>query len=64
MCTELCNAVIAVTVTRRLHTGGGFILGLEGGLTAYDPATGAMERIASFEPGLSTRPNDGKSLQP
>jgi hypothetical protein len=38
------------------------MLGLEGGLTAYDTATGAMERIASFEPGLSTRPNDGKSL--
>lgn len=43
-----------------LRSNGTLLLGLASGLYAYDPRTGAKEQLCDFEPGLDTRPNDGR----
>ena len=43
-----------------LRAGGTLLLPLESGIVAYDPATGASTHLCDFEPGLNTRPNDGR----
>ena len=43
-----------------LRSGGTLILGLESGLHAFDPATKKLKLLSEFEPGLNTRPNDGR----
>jgi len=36
------------------------LLGLESGLHAYEPSTRKLKLLSEFEPGLNTRPNDGR----
>eukprot|EP00227_Mantoniella_beaufortii_P010203 CAMPEP_0197590938 /NCGR_PEP_ID=MMETSP1326-20131121/12306_1 /TAXON_ID=1155430 /ORGANISM="Genus nov. species nov., Strain RCC2288" /LENGTH=660 /DNA_ID=CAMNT_0043156253 /DNA_START=110 /DNA_END=2089 /DNA_ORIENTATION=+ len=44
-----------------LRANGTLLLGLEdSGIVAYDPRTRAKETLCAFEPGLNTRPNDGR----
>ena len=44
-----------------LSADGGLVLGLsDSGMCHYDPRTGEFERLCEFEPGLNTRPNDGR----
>lgn len=44
-----------------LRSNGTLLLGLsESGMCGYDPRTGAKEQLCDFEPGLNTRPNDGR----
>lgn len=43
-----------------LQEGGDLLLGLDSGLFTFSPATGAARKLTDFEPGLNTRPNDGR----
>ena len=43
-----------------LKEGRDLLLGLASGLYNFDPATGSVDKICDFEPGLDTRPNDGR----
>ena len=36
------------------------LLGLESGLHAYEPSSRKLKLLSEFEPGLNTRPNDGR----
>jgi len=43
-----------------LRSGGTLLLPMESGIYAYDPSTRATAKVCDFEPGLNTRPNDGR----
>ena len=43
-----------------LRSNGTLLLGLESGLHAFDPSTKKLKLLSEFEPGLNTRPNDGR----
>jgi hypothetical protein len=54
-----CRCSACADVGGGAGAGGGFIMGFEGGLSEYDPDSGRLRRLAPFEEGLATRPNDG-----
>lgn len=43
-----------------LAEGGQLLLALQSGIYTMNPATGATAKLCEFEPGLNTRPNDGR----
>lgn len=43
-----------------VQEGGELLLGLQSGIFSFNTATGAARKLADFEPGLDTRPNDGR----
>lgn len=40
--------------------GGDLLLGLQTGIFAFNPSSGAARLLSDFEPKLNTRPNDGR----
>jgi len=44
-----------------LRSNNTLLLGLESGLHSYDPSTKRLQLVSEFEPGLNTRPNDGRT---